>query len=73
MDIPRSPFCTVGCLQSSDSNRRLVVVVVDAVATAMRCSLGVNVQEKNRARLVLKAHCFLPRTGRGLDSVKLLA
>ena len=29
--------------------------LVDAVATVMRCSLGVNVQEKNRARLVLKA------------------
>ena len=28
--------------------------------TVMRCSLGVNVQEKNRARLVLKALCFLP-------------
>jgi len=52
------PFCplhlyTAVTFQQDHSGP--VIALVDAVATVMRCSLGVNVQEKNRARLVLKA------------------
>ena len=55
------PFCpwhlyTAVTFQQDHSGP--VIALVDAVATVMRCSLGVNVQEKNRARLVLKALCF---------------